>query len=155
MKRPTTVRKQIRNELACSFPAISENESLARAIAAHFLSGASPTVSQLADMKCAVSEAVTNCIVHAYPNGGGNVRMILRQYSDNSVTVTISDSGIGIPDITAAKEPLYTTDTTGERSGMGFAIMESLTDKMTVHSVPNKGTTVILKMRLGRDNENH
>ena len=149
------MKRQIVNEFACSFSAISENEHFARIIAAGFIAQASPTVTQLADVKCAVSEAVTNCIVHAYPDGGLNnqVKKSLRLYDDNFVTITISDKGIGIPDVAAAREPLYTTDTTGERSGMGFAIMESLMDSIRVTSKVGRGTTVTLKLKLGLPDE--
>lgn len=140
------------NIVKCSFLAISENEAFARSVAVSFAARSSPTVTQLADIKCAVSEAVTNCIVHAYPPDMFDkpmVEMTLRHFDDNSVTITIKDHGVGIPDIKAAREPLYTTDTTGERSGMGFAIMESLMDNVKVSSRVNKGTTVTLKLRLG------
>lgn len=140
------------NEVKCSFSALSENESFARGLAVNFIAQCSPTVTQLADVKCAVSEAVTNCIVHAYPSGkftNPKVEMILRHFDDNSIVITIKDRGIGIQDIKAAREPLYTTDTTGERSGMGFAIMESLMDSVRIRSVVNKGTIVTLKLALG------
>lgn len=150
-------QKLILNEVKCSFSAISENESFARTLAAAFVSQASPTVSQLADVKCAVSEAVTNCIVHAYPREANHscsaaaptVEMTLRHYDDNSVVLTVKDKGIGISDIEAAREPLFTTDTTGERSGMGFAIMESLMDSVRIRSKVGSGTTVTLKIKLG------
>lgn len=117
------MNKSLLNEMTCTFTAVSENESFARTIAASFISQASPTVSQLADVKCAVSEAVTNCIVHAYPPdfpGKRFVKMTISRFDDNSVIITISDKGIGIPDVEAARAPLYTTDTTGERSGHGL-----------------------------------
>ena len=145
----------ILNEVKCSFSAISENESFARGIAVNFIAQCSPTVTQLADVKCAVSEAVTNCIVHAYPLGkftNPRVEMILRHFDDNSVTIAIKDRGVGIADIKAAREPLFTTDTTGERSGMGFAIMESLMDGVSVRSRVGRGTVVTLKIRLGAKN---
>lgn len=143
------------NEVKCTFSAVSENESFARGLAVNFIAQYSPTVTQLADMKCAVSEAVTNCIVHAYPldiSTYKKVEMNLRHFDDNSITMTIKDRGIGIPDIKAAREPLFTTDTTGERSGMGFAIMESLMDSVKIHSTVGKGTTVTLKLKLGCEN---
>lgn len=150
-----SVSSIIINEVKCCFSAISENESFARGIAVNFIAQCSPTVTQLADVKCAVSEAVTNCIVHAYPLGKFTnpfVEMILRHFDDNSVTIVIRDRGIGIADIKSAREPLYTTDTTGERSGMGFAIMESLMDSVRVRSTVGKGTTVTLKIKLGKPN---
>lgn len=144
----------ILNEVRCGFSAISENESFARSLAVSFTAQASPTVTQLADIKCAVSEAVTNCIVHAYRSDSirfekPTVEMILRRYEDNTISITIKDHGIGIPDIKAAREPLFTTDATGERSGMGFAIMESLMDSVRVSSKVGKGTAVTLKLRVG------
>lgn len=144
--------RQLLNEVVCSFSAISENESFARGIAASFIAQGQLTVTQLADVKCAVSEAVTNCIVHAYPvdfKGTKTVKMTLRRYDGNFVIITIADKGIGIADVAAAREPLFTTDTTGERSGMGFAIMESLMDSIKVRSVVGKGTTVTLNIKLG------
>ncbi len=141
--------RELINEVTVKFTAISENEGFARSVAVSFAAQASPTVSQLADIKCAVSEAVTNCIVHAYKDAFGKVSLTMKRYSDGLIAVTVKDSGIGIEDVEAAKEPLFTTDTTGERSGMGFAIMESMTDSMTVRSVPGKGTTVTLKIKVG------
>jgi len=138
--------RKLENQAVCRFSAISENESFARSVVVNFTAQASPTVTQLADIKCAVSEAVTNCIVHAYGEQGGSITLTLRRYSDGLITVSVKDNGIGIEDVEKAMMPLYTTDTTGERSGMGFSIMESMTDKMTVRSAPNKGTTVTLKL---------
>ncbi len=144
--------KSLINEVRCKFSAISENESFARSLAVTFASQASPTVTQLADIKCAVSEAVTNCIVHAYGGSGGIVDMTMRRYDNGEIVVTIKDKGIGIADIAAAREPLFTTDTTGERSGMGFSIMESMTDSLRVKSTPGKGTSVIMKIKVGVGN---
>ena len=127
-------------------PAKSVNEATARSIISAFVAELSPTVEELGDLRCAVSEAVTNCIVHAYGEQGGSITLTLRRYSDGLITVSVKDNGIGIEDVEKAMMPLYTTDTTGERSGMGFSIMESMTDKMTVRSAPNKGTTVTLKL---------
>ncbi|MBQ8509915.1 MAG: anti-sigma F factor [Clostridia bacterium] len=144
------MKKILLNECKCRFSACSENESLARTIAVSFVSQASPTISQLADVKCAVSEAVTNSIVHGYAdNPAGVIEMDFRRYDENFVTITIRDKGVGIPDIDAARQPLFTTDVTGERSGMGFAIMESLMDKVQVRSTVGKGTTVTLSIKLG------
>ncbi len=137
------------NEVKMTFTAISENESFARGVAVNFASQASPTITQLADIKCAVSEAVTNAIVHAYPDSVGKVSMTLRRYDNGQITITIKDSGIGIEDVDTARQPLYTTDTTGERSGMGFAIMESMTDSLTVRSKRGRGTTVTMRIKVG------
>ena len=154
------MNKSLLNEMTCTFTAVSENESFARTIAASFISQASPTVSQLADVKCAVSEAVTKAVapkiliiftlihplIHAHC---AEVKMTISRFDDNSVIITISDKGIGIPDVEAARAPLYTTDTTGERSGMGFAIMEGLMDACRVRSKVGFGTVVTMKIRLG------
>ena len=143
--------KELLNEAKLRFLAISENENFARSVAVTFATQASPTITQLADIKCAVSEAVTNCIVHAYPQGDGFVDMLMRRYSNGEIMISIKDKGIGISDIPAAMEPLFTTDTTGERSGMGFAIMESMTDKLLVRSKPGKGTSVTMRIKVGTD----
>ncbi len=141
--------KTLLNEVKMTFTAISENESFARGVAVSFASQASPTVTQLADIKCAVSEAVTNAIVHAYPDSVGKVSMTLRRYGNGQIVITIKDNGIGIEDVDTARQPLYTTDTTGERSGMGFAIMESMTDSLTVRSKRGRGTTVTMRIKVG------
>ena len=141
--------KALENEVKISFTAISENESFARGVAVSFASQASPTITQLADIKCAVSEAVTNAIVHAYPDGVGKVNMTLRRYEGGQISITVKDTGVGIEDVEAARAPLYTTDTTGERSGMGFAIMESMTDRLSVRSKRGVGTTVTMKIKVG------
>lgn len=137
------------NKAVCRFMSVSENEAFARSVVVNFTSQASPTVTQLADIKCAVSEAVTNCIVHAYPDSIGTVTLTMCRYSDGLVTVTVKDNGVGIEDVKKAMMPLYTTDTTGERSGMGFSIMESMTDTLCVKSKPGKGTTVTMKLSVG------
>ena len=141
--------KNLLNEVRICFTAISENESFARGVAVSFVSQASPTITQLADVKCAVSEAVTNAIVHAYPDTVGKVTMTLRRYEGGQIVITVKDSGIGIEDVETARQPLYTTDTTGERSGMGFAIMESMTDRLTVRSKRGHGTTVTMRIKVG------
>lgn len=140
--------RKLENRAVCKFMAISENESFARSIVVNFTAMSSPTITQLADIKCAVSEAVTNCIVHAYPEGKGVVTLTMSRYSDGLVTVSVKDNGVGIADISKARMPLFTTDTTGERSGMGFSIMESMTDSLTVRSTPGKGTTVTMKLQI-------
>ncbi len=137
------------NEVKMTFTAISENESFARGVAVSFASQASPSITQLADVKCAVSEAVTNAIVHAYPDTPGKVYMTLRRYTNGQITISVKDTGIGIEDVVTARQPLYTTDTTGERSGMGFAIMESMTDSLTVRSAKGRGTTVTMRIKVG------
>ncbi len=137
-------KKICENTLKTQFPSLSQNEALARALVSSFLMQLNPTVSELADIKCAVSEAVTNCTVHAYRDTVGPVVMTMRSYNDRSVRIEIKDRGCGIEDIPKAMEPLYTTDREGERSGMGFTVMESFTDKLRVTSRPSKGTKITL-----------
>ena len=136
------------NSTKIQFDSLSVNEAFARGAAAAFLARYDPTVPQLADIKTAVSEAVTNCIVHAYPDRVGPVVLTLAVYPGRLVRITVVDKGIGIPDIPKAMEPLFTTGNPEERSGLGFAVMQSFMDKVTVHSVPGRGTRVILTKRL-------
>ena len=130
------------NSTKIQFDSLSVNEAFARGAAAAFLARYDPTVPQLADIKTAVSEAVTNCIVHAYPDRVGPVVLTLAVYPGRLVRITVADKGIGIPDIPKAMEPLFTTGNPEERSGLGFAVMQSFMDKVTVHSVPGRGTRV-------------
>ncbi len=136
--------KTLLNEFKMQLPANSVNEGFCRKVFSAFVSILDPTVSELADIRTAVSEAVTNCIVHAYKEGGGTIYISGKYYSDKSVEIKIKDKGCGIADIKQAMEPLYTTDTTGERGGMGFAIMDSFTDKLRINSKVGKGTTVTM-----------
>lgn len=130
------------NEMSLRLPALSRNESVCRSIVAAFCAQADPTIEELADIRCAVSEAFTNATVHAYKEKGGMVYISAKLYSDRSIRVTISDTGCGIADVKKARQPLYTTDRSGDRSGMGFSVMESFTDRLTVTSRPGKGTQV-------------
>ena len=130
------------------FDSLSVNEAYARGAAAAFLIRYDPTVPQLADLKTAVSEAVTNCIIHAYPDRVGPIVMTIAVYPGRLVRITVADQGIGIPDIPRAMEPLFTTGNPEERSGLGFAVMQSFMDKVRVHSIPGKGTRVTLIKRL-------
>lgn len=136
------------NTTKIQFDSLSANEAFARGAAAAFLARYDPTVAQLADVKTAVSEAVTNCIVHAYPNRVGPVSMMIAVYPGRLVKITVADKGIGIPDIPRAMEPLFTTGNPEERSGLGFAVMQSFMDKVTVRSTPGKGTRVTLVKHL-------
>ena len=124
------------NQVKMTFASRSVNESFSRAALAAFLAQADPTVPQLADIKTAVSEAVTNCIVHAYPDHIGPVTMSIAVYPGREVHITVADKGIGIPDIPQAMEPLFTTGNPEERSGLGFAVMQSFMDKVKVISKP-------------------
>ncbi len=132
------------NKLQVTLPALSVNESAARAIVSAFCAQLNPTIEELADIKCAVSEAVTNCIVHAYRETTGDIYISVRIFDTRTVRIEIKDKGCGIADTELVKTPLYTTDNTGERSGMGFAVMESFMDKMTLRSVVGKYTKVTL-----------
>ncbi len=133
-----------KNEFTFIFDSNSENESLARTVIAAFIARLDPTLEELADVKTAVSEAVTNAIIHGYEGADGKITIHSRM-EDNTVWIEISDKGVGISDIDKAMEPLYTTKPEMERSGMGFAFMEAFMDDLNVISEEGKGTTV--KMR--------
>ena len=135
------------NYIKLEFPSKSCNEALARSVAGVFASQMDPTMEELGDIKTAVSEAVTNCIVHAYPDCIGKILMRCRILEDNRLEIVIRDWGRGIEDISKARKPLYTTGGE-ERSGMGFTIMESFTDKMKVKTAVGKGTMVQLEKKL-------
>ena len=132
------------NELKTSFIAIPENESLARVISASFVSQLDPTVEELTDVKTAVSEAVTNSIVHGYENSKSGMVTLNCTINGETVTVEVIDSGKGIEDIKKAMEPMYTSCPEAERSGMGFTVMETFMDKINVTSVPGVGTKVVM-----------
>ena len=138
----------ILNEIRLDFPALPENESLARMVVSAFLVPLNPTLEELADVKTAVSEAVTNAIVHGYAGKGGVVRLRADCREDGMITVDVSDKGRGIADIARARQPFFTTLGGEERSGMGFTVMESFMDNVEVHSAPGKGTVVRLQKRL-------
>ena len=137
------------NEAKLTFLSRSANEGFARTAAACFAAQLDPTLDEINDIKTAVSEAVTNCIVHAYPDSLGTVVMRLRLFEDNTLEIVIKDSGVGIPDVEKARKPLYTTGG-ADRSGMGFTIMESFMDALKVRSVQGKGTTVTMRRRVSR-----
>ena len=141
--------KRIVNELKLRLPAISVNEAVARSVISAFTAGANPTVEELGDLRCAVSEAVTNCIVHAYKDVGageiGYVYISARLYDTREVTVEISDNGCGIENVEEARKPAFSTGESNERCGMGFLVMESFTDSLSVKSRPGKGTTVLMR----------
>lgn len=134
------------NQVSLVFPSRSANESFARAAAAAFAAQLDPTLDELGDVKTAVSEAVTNAIVHAYPNNLGKVELKLRLYPSNEMEILVRDWGVGIPDIEKARTPLFTTGNE-DRAGMGFTIMESFMDSIRVRSTPDKGTTVTMRKR--------
>ena len=133
------------NELKISFPSKSCNESFARSVVAAFVMNLDPTVNELSDIKTAVSEAVTNCIVHGYRKSGGTIYIKGRITDNNKLTIRIRDKGCGIDDVEKAMEPLFTTAPEEERAGLGFAVMQSFCDKVSVKSAVGKGTTVTLE----------
>ncbi len=133
-----------KNEITFVFDSNSENESLARTVIAAFIARLDPTLEELADVKTAVSEAVTNAIIHGYDGREGKVTIHSR-IEDNTVWIEVCDKGVGIPDISRAMEPLYTTKPEMERSGMGFAFMEAFMDDLEVISGEGSGTTVRMR----------
>ncbi len=141
--------KRIINEMKLRLPARSQNEAVARSIISSFTAELAPTVEELGDIRCAVSEAVTNCIVHAYrdlPEGRvGWIYISARLYDIREVSVEISDNGCGIEDVEAARAPSFTTGESCERCGMGFLVMENFTDSLIVRSRLGKGTTVLMR----------
>ncbi len=141
--------ENLRNEIKLELPSNSINEGIARSTASVFISQLDPTFEELADIKCAVSEAVTNCIVHGYRDTRGTVYITIKILDERTVRIEIRDKGCGIEDVKTAMQPLYTTDSEGERSGMGFTVMESFMDKLTVVSRPGHGTKVTMIKKLG------
>lgn len=135
------------NKIKLTFPSQSTNEGFARTAVAAFLVPLDPTVEELSDIKVAVSEAVTNCTVHAYPDAIGIVTLTAAYGEDRVVHIRVRDTGCGIPDVEQAMTPMYST-LGGERAGLGFAVMESFMDAVKVRSQPGKGTTVTMKKRL-------
>lgn len=135
------------NEVKLEFPSRSSNEGFARGVVACFAAQMDPTLSELEDIKTAVSEAVTNAILHAYPDTIGTVYMKIRTFPGNLLEITVRDRGKGITDVERARQPMFTTGGE-ERSGMGFTIMESFMDCVAVRSVPGRGTTVSMKKHI-------
>ena len=142
----------LENNVEVIFDAKSENESFARVVAAAFVTKLDPTLEEISDIKTAVSEAVTNCIVHGYEGEEGKVYMDL-SLKDNEVTIKIKDDGVGIDNIHRAMEPLFTTKPELERSGMGFSFMEAFMDGLAVLSAPGEGTVVKMKKMIGNSQE--
>ena len=135
------------NEMKLCVPSKSCNEAFARCVVSAFVMSLDPTVNELSDLKTAVSEAVTNCIVHGYRHINGKIT------SENKVIITIRDKGCGISDIKKAMEPLFTTAPEEDRAGLGFAVMQSFCDKVRVRSKPDSGTTVTLEKNIGSEND--
>ena len=142
------------NEMKLSFPSLSRNESFARAAVAAFISQLDPTIDELADIKTAVSEAVTNCIVHAYRDKMGEVYITAQIFEGGRIIIKVRDKGCGIENIEKALEPLYTT-AGEERAGLGFAVMQSFMDKLKVRSKPGHGTTVTMEKNIIRRSQGH
>ena len=138
----------ISNEIRVDFPSIGTNEAFARMVISAFVLPLDPTVEELADIKTAISEAVTNAIVHGYPERRGTIRMHAFLYDDNRLRVDIIDNGRGIENIEQARQPFFSTLAREDRCGMGFTIMESFMDETEIISEPNKGTTVRMSRRL-------
>ena len=137
------------NYMILEFPSRSANEAFARSAVACFAAQLDPTLDELGDIKTAVSEAVTNCIVHAYPDGFGMIMVRCRILKDNVLDIVVKDKGVGIADIEKARKPMFTTGGT-DRSGMGFTIMESFMTSLDIVSQPGKGTTGHMRRRLQR-----
>lgn len=140
---------KVENQVTLEFPSRSANEGFIRTAAACFAAQLDPTLEEVNDIKTAVSEAVTNAIVHAYPDTLGKVVVKLRIKEDHSLEIVVRDWGVGIADIDQARTPLFTTGSE-ERSGMGFTIMESFMDTLKVRSTPGKGTTVTMGRKIAR-----
>ena len=137
----------MQNRMELHFSSCPQNESFARVAIAAFAVQLNPTLPEMADIKTAVSEAVTNAIVHGYPDQLGKIAVKLKLLPNNTLEITVRDWGAGIEDIQQARQPLFTTGGE-ERSGMGFTIMESFMDKLTIKSVPGRGTTVTMRKRI-------
>ena len=140
------------NEMKLEFVSKSNNEAFARIAVAAFVSQLDPTIEELADIKTAVSEAVTNCIIHGYENSSGIIKIISKIFA-NTIEIEISDTGKGIEKIELARKPLYTSKSNLERSGMGFTIMESFMDEVNIESVVGLGTKITMKKLIKRPEE--
>lgn len=147
MKR-SEMKGKVLNSIHLVLPSYSVNEGIARGAVASFCAQLNPSASQLGDIKCALSEAVTNSIVHAYKECVGNIYISVDLLENSVVRIKVKDRGCGISDVKCARAPLYTTDSAGERSGMGFTVMESFTDAMRVTSKIGKGTTIVLYKKI-------
>lgn len=140
-----------REHMRLEMESLSQNEEFARVVTAVFMSRLNPTLEEVDDVKTAVSEAVTNAVIHGYKGQGGIIYLdITADMEEKALTVAVRDSGAGIGDVKQAMEPMYTTDQSGERSGMGFSFMEAFMDQIEVESEPDQGTLVIMKKYIGR-----
>ena len=141
--------KRCENKFKLYLPSLSINEGMARCAVSAFVAQLNPTIEELSDIKCAVSEAVTNAIVHGYKLSQGEIYIGVKYYADRTVVIEISDKGCGIEDVKLATTPLFTTDTSGERSGMGFAVMQTFMDKLEVRSKKGYGVRILMEKKLG------
>lgn len=144
------IKRKIKNRMQLEFSAVSENEQLARIAVASFITPLNPTLEEMADVKTAVSEAVTNAIIHGYEEKEGTVYIRCRLEGD-LLEVEVEDQGMGIEDIEQAMEPMFTTKPERDRSGMGFSFMEAFMDELEVTSIRGAGTTVVMKKKLGTE----
>ena len=135
------------NKIRLTFPSVSENESFARSVVSFFALRLNPNMEQLNDIKTAVSEAVTNSIVHGYPDGTGEIILEAEYYGDE-IHINVFDNGVGIENVESAMEPFYTTKPEGDRSGIGFTVMKTFMDKVNVESEKGKGTKVYMVKNL-------
>ncbi len=148
--RKTKFSGKVINKMQLKLPALSANEGMARAAVSAFCAQLDPSAVELADVKCAVSEAVTNCIVHAYRHSEGLIYITVSLLEGRVAKIEIRDKGCGIEDVKEARQPLFTTDAASERSGMGFTVMESFTDKLLVSSKLGSGTKIVMYKVFGR-----
>ena len=139
---------EVVNSIKFTMPSLSVNESTARAVVSSFLIQCDPTVEELSDIRTAVSEAVTNAVVHAYRGTVGNIELTVKLLRGREIYIRVKDKGCDIADVKQAMEPLFTTAPEEERSGLGFSVMESFMDKLTVKSAAGKGTSVVMRKRL-------
>ena len=140
--------KRSDNNMKLYLPSLSVNEGLARSAVAAFVAQLNPTIEEISDIKCAVSEAVTNAIVHGYKYSNGIIYIGVKYYSDRTVVIEIKDKGCGIENVSEAMTPLFTTDTSGERSGMGFVVMGTFMDKLDVYSKKGEGVRILMTKNL-------
>ncbi len=140
--------KRSENNMKLYLPSLSVNEGLARSAVAAFVAQLNPTIEEISDIKCAVSEAVTNSIVHGYKYNEGVIYIGVKYYSDRTVVIEVKDKGCGIENVAEAMTPLFTTDTSGERSGMGFAVMGTFMDKLDVYSKKGEGVRILMVKKL-------
>ena len=140
--------KRAENQFKMYLPSLSINESMARCAVSAFVAQLNPTLDEISDIKCAVSEAVTNAIVHGYKYEKGEIYIGVKYFSDRTVVIEIKDKGCGIEDVKLAMTPLFTTDTSGERSGMGFAVMQTFMDRLEVYSKNGNGVRIVMEKKL-------